>query len=222
MRSVGCCSVSLTLLGFHGRACQVPLSMEFSRQEYWSGLPFPSLGDLPDPGSLPHWQVDSSSLIHQGNPDCWYTFRNNVTLALPGLTIENYELTFKSLAPSVLNWNCRQNWTMDSCPLGQSRLKCTSKCLNQLFPFVECQQCTNTPVKFVSSSLFFFFWTVPLEACGILVPQPGVEPWSSALRAQSPNHWTTRGILFVSIPVWLRIFFVQLIFFRRGNSVCAK
>ena len=31
-------------------ACQDPLSMEFSRQEYWSGLPFPSLEDLPDPG----------------------------------------------------------------------------------------------------------------------------------------------------------------------------
>ena len=30
-------------------ACQAPLSMEFSRQEYWSGLPFPSPGDLPDP-----------------------------------------------------------------------------------------------------------------------------------------------------------------------------
>ena len=32
-------------------ARQAPLSMEFSRQEYWSGLPFPSPGDLPDPGS---------------------------------------------------------------------------------------------------------------------------------------------------------------------------
>ena len=31
-------------------ACQAPLSMGFSRQEYWSGLPFPSLGDLPGPG----------------------------------------------------------------------------------------------------------------------------------------------------------------------------
>ena len=29
-------------------ARQAPLSMEFSRQEYWSGLPFPSPGDLPD------------------------------------------------------------------------------------------------------------------------------------------------------------------------------
>ena len=31
-------------------ACQVPLSVELSRQEYWSGLPFPTLGDLPNPG----------------------------------------------------------------------------------------------------------------------------------------------------------------------------
>ena len=34
-------------------AYQVPLSMGFSRQEYWSGLPFPSPGDLPDPGIDP-------------------------------------------------------------------------------------------------------------------------------------------------------------------------
>ena len=31
-------------------ACQAPLSMGFPRQEYWSGLPFSSTGDLPDPG----------------------------------------------------------------------------------------------------------------------------------------------------------------------------
>ena len=31
-------------------ACQAPLSMEFFRQEYWNGLPFPSPGYLPDPG----------------------------------------------------------------------------------------------------------------------------------------------------------------------------
>ena len=34
-------------------AHQAPLSMGFSRQEYWSGLPFPSPGDLPDPGIKP-------------------------------------------------------------------------------------------------------------------------------------------------------------------------
>ena len=34
-------------------ACQAPVSMEFSRQEYRSGLPFPSPGNLPDPGMEP-------------------------------------------------------------------------------------------------------------------------------------------------------------------------
>ena len=37
-------------------AYQAPLSMGFSRQEYWSGLPFPSPGDLPDPGIKP-WSL---------------------------------------------------------------------------------------------------------------------------------------------------------------------
>ena len=43
-------------------ACQAPLFMEFSRQEYWSGLPFPTPGDLPDPGiepGSPTLQADS-------------------------------------------------------------------------------------------------------------------------------------------------------------------
>ena len=34
-------------------AHQAPLSMGFPRQEYWSGLPFPAPGDLPDPGIEP-------------------------------------------------------------------------------------------------------------------------------------------------------------------------
>ena len=43
-------------------AHQAPLSMDFSRQEYWSGQPFLSPGDLPDPGVQPRspaLQVDS-------------------------------------------------------------------------------------------------------------------------------------------------------------------
>ena len=34
-------------------ARQAPLPLEFTRQEYWGGLPFPSPGDLPDPGIEP-------------------------------------------------------------------------------------------------------------------------------------------------------------------------
>ena len=48
---------------------QAPLSMVFSRQEYWSGLPFPSPEDLPDPEIEPRspaLQADSLLISHQG------------------------------------------------------------------------------------------------------------------------------------------------------------
>ena len=52
-------------------AHQDPPSVGFSRQEYWSGLPFPSLGDLPDPGikpGFPTFQADTLSSVPLGNP----------------------------------------------------------------------------------------------------------------------------------------------------------
>ena len=51
-------------------AHQAPLFMEFSRQEYWSGLPFPPPGHLPNPGIepvSPALQVDALPLSHWGN-----------------------------------------------------------------------------------------------------------------------------------------------------------
>ena len=56
-------------------AHQAPLSMGFSRQEYWSGLPFSYSRDLPDPGieplspTAPTLQADSLPLSHRGNPE---------------------------------------------------------------------------------------------------------------------------------------------------------
>ena len=43
-------------------AHQAPLSMGFSRQEYWNGLPCPPLGDLPDPGIVMSPAVQEDSL----------------------------------------------------------------------------------------------------------------------------------------------------------------
>ena len=64
-------------------ARQAPLSLGFSRQEYWSGLPFPSPGSLPDPGhrpGSPALQADSLPIDLQGKPYfisscccCWVT-----------------------------------------------------------------------------------------------------------------------------------------------------
>ena len=52
-------------------AHQAPPSMGFSRQEYWSGLPFPSPGDLPDPGiesRSPTLQADALTSEPPGKP----------------------------------------------------------------------------------------------------------------------------------------------------------
>ena len=54
--------------------CQAPLSMEFSRQAYWSGLLFPPPGDLPNPGMKPTFfaspalQRSSLALAPPGKP----------------------------------------------------------------------------------------------------------------------------------------------------------
>ena len=55
-------------------ACQAPLSVAFSKQEYWSGLPCPPPGDLPDSRTEPvslcllHWQAGSLPLGPPGKP----------------------------------------------------------------------------------------------------------------------------------------------------------
>ena len=65
-------------------ARQAPLSMGLSRQEYCSGLPFPSPGDLPDPGiepASPASQADSFPLSHWRSQICIYRHRNTYTYA---------------------------------------------------------------------------------------------------------------------------------------------
>ena len=72
-------------------ACQAPLSLGFPRQEYWSGLPFPSPGELPHPRieptspASPALQVDSLPLSHQESQhgsQIWYVFKENVNKEL--------------------------------------------------------------------------------------------------------------------------------------------
>ena len=58
-------------------ACQASLSMGFSRQEYWSGLPFPFPGDLPNPGikpGSPALQADSLPLGHPKSPYLYFEY----------------------------------------------------------------------------------------------------------------------------------------------------
>ena len=64
-----------------------PLSMEFSRQEYWSGLPFPPPGDLPNPGiklRSPKLQVDSLPSEPSGKPSD-SPVKLSIKINVPGL-----------------------------------------------------------------------------------------------------------------------------------------
>ena len=70
------CSVMSNSCDLVERTCQASLSIEFSRQDYWSGLSFPPPGDLPDPRIKPVYpvppafKVDSLSTEPSGNSIC--------------------------------------------------------------------------------------------------------------------------------------------------------
>ena len=118
-------------------ACQAPLSVEFSTQEYWSRLPFPPPGDLPNAGIKP------TSLVF-----------------CIGMWI-------------VCHW---ATWEAQT-SLGKVKLF------------------TKLPMKRIL--IFFFLKILLIFGCTTwlaspLVPQPEIKPTPSAVKAQSPNHWTTR------------------------------
>ena len=74
-------------------AHQAPLSMGESGQEYWSGLPWPSPGDLPNPGSYTLYKTQDliSGLIRHLNPGVLYLLHWHVgylSLAPPGKPLE--------------------------------------------------------------------------------------------------------------------------------------
>ena len=70
-------------------AHQALLSLGFSRQEYWSGFPFPSPGDLPDPGiepGSPALQADSSPPEPPGKPNFYlFTYAFKIYLILKNI-----------------------------------------------------------------------------------------------------------------------------------------
>ena len=89
-------------------ARQAPLSMEFSRQDYWRGLPFPSLGDLPDPVIQPlPWVSVPSSLSPASKAEeenCAICARAHILLA-----------------PIALSFSCPSSVCSEHCtPVSQS------------------------------------------------------------------------------------------------------
>ena len=89
-------------------ACQAPLSVGFSRQEYWSGLPFPpTSGDLPNPGiepRCPAFQTDSLLLTHQGSPyiyiHTYFLFKISFLFKSPQQCIE-FPMPYSRFSPVI-------------------------------------------------------------------------------------------------------------------------
>ena len=85
LTNMGCSVVSNSFATPWTVARQAPLSMGFCRQEHWSVLPFPSPGDLPDPGiehsdpCLLHWQEDSLWLSSREAPKRYRTLTHFIT-----------------------------------------------------------------------------------------------------------------------------------------------
>ena len=83
---------------------QAPLSVGFSRQGYWSGLPFPSPGDLPDPGTelgLLHCRQMLYPLSHQGSP--WKLLRG--TIEIVHVCVQSCLTFFDSMDCSLLGFS---------------------------------------------------------------------------------------------------------------------
>ena len=84
--------------------CLAPLFVEFSRQEYWSGLPFPPPGDLPDPGMEPGSPVlQADALLRKDSCICccccsvaklYPTLCSLIDCSAPGFPVLHYLLEF--------------------------------------------------------------------------------------------------------------------------------
>ena len=82
-------SVVSNSLGPHGLYLPGPLSMEFSRWEYWSGLPFPTPGDLSDPGILPESPALAGGFFTTGAT--WEALYDPAILPLDNFTQEKWK-----------------------------------------------------------------------------------------------------------------------------------
>ena len=80
-------------------AYQAPPSMGFSRQEYWSGVPFPSPGDLPDPGIEPRsptFQADALTSEPPGKHNSFYFYKVSSDVLILVLSILSFFLGHSS------------------------------------------------------------------------------------------------------------------------------
>ena len=93
-------------------ACQAPLSIGFSRQEYWSELSFPPPGDFPNPGIEPRsptLQVDSLPSEPAGKPSGWIIFHCIDTSHVVCFSVELIDVWIVSLFFDCYGYCCNEH-----------------------------------------------------------------------------------------------------------------
>ena len=156
-------------------ACQAPLSMGFSRQEYWSGLPCPTPGDLPDPRIEPsllcllHWQVGSLILAPS-----WVSVQFSHSVVSNSLwphELEHARPPCPSPTPGV---------HPNSCPLSQW---CHPAISSSVIPFSSCHRSLPASGSFPMSQLFAWGGqSTGVSALASVLPKES-QGWS-------PLEWT--------------------------------
>ena len=89
---------------------------------------------------------------------------------------------------------------------GQRQPSCLLQALSLLWARGEASKWVRDYIfiYFFILSFFFFFWPCR-TACGILFPQPGIEPMCPVVEARSLNHWATREVLYFLIRWKMRL-----------------
>ena len=162
-----------------GWSPQAPLSMEFSRQEYWNGLPFPSPGDLSNTGSNPHllsllhWPSGYLSLAPPGKP----------SHSLRSLKLKYSSELYVDMACSL---SCCYYSVTKSCPTLCDPINCSTSG----FPVLHClPEFAQTHVHWVSGDIQSSILCYPLLLPSIF---PSIRVFSneSVLSIRWPEYWS--------------------------------
>ena len=165
------------------RACQAPLSIEFSNQEYWSGLSFPPPGDVPDSGIKPM----SLSL-----PALAGGFFTTVPPGKPKECIQFSSVQFSRSVVSSSLWPHESQHTRPPCPSPTPGVHSDERPLSQwchpvisssVVPFSSCPQSLPTSESFPMSQLFAWGGqSTGASALASFLPK-NTQGWS-------PSEWT--------------------------------
>ena len=157
-------------------AHQLPLSMEFSMQEYWSGLPFPIAGDLPDPGIKPV-SLASPALAGRFLTKCttWeaqdYRLSVQFSPSVVSHPLQPHGLQYAELpCPSPVPGTCS-----NSCPLSRW---CHPPISSSVVPFSSCLQSFTVSGSSSRSHFFSLGGQSIAVSASVLALQMNIQDWS--------------------------------------------